>query len=409
MKLLLVHLAYKPDGEFQRVRKVSHEVASCFGRRMVEVLVMPVYPFSAVWRAFRRQPRIADRRIILPILLPRLGLHALRRLNDVLQFVAGWCLGKWIKPAEVLGETHGSWRVAQGVQSGWKRSRILIDLHGAFAEEMEYSHAPSSWRDSNIRVADRTEGEIVRRASMLICQSDAMIEHLEAKHARESSHMVPFQCGVEVRSFQWDGDARDAIRARLELPHDAMVFVYCGSLAPWQLVGDAMRAFASYQREMRGEGRFLVLTSERREAVHAMATEHGVSPADVVVCSVPHDEVAAYLSSADVAFLLRHDNTVNQVASPTKLGEYLSCGLPVIVYPVARKWGAYQRDDACFLVLPSDAPDRWGQLVVGFTQELAAIRGEVRARCRSVAEQCLSDDRDKVRLREFVAKAQGGL
>jgi glycosyltransferase involved in cell wall biosynthesis len=28
---------------------------------------------------------------------------------------------------------------------------------------------------------------------------------------------------------------------------------------------------------------------------------------------------------------MRHDNTVNNVASPVKVGEYLACGLPVIL------------------------------------------------------------------------------
>ena len=44
-------------------------------------------------------------------------------------------------------------------------------------------------------------------------------------------------------------------------------------------------------------------------------------------------EAARLGETADVAMLIRKDKTVNRVASPTKFGEYLLCGLPVIISP----------------------------------------------------------------------------
>ena len=54
--------------------------------------------------------------------------------------------------------------------------------------------------------------------------------------------------------------------------------------------------------------------------------------------SVPFTEVPKYLNAADVAFLIRDNHEMNAVASPTKLAEYLSCGLPVISSEVAKYW-----------------------------------------------------------------------
>jgi glycosyltransferase involved in cell wall biosynthesis len=60
---------------------------------------------------------------------------------------------------------------------------------------------------------------------------------------------------------------------------------------------------------------------------------NGIDKEDYLLISVPNREVPAYLNAADVSILLREKNLVNRVASPIKFGEYLCCGLPVIMTP----------------------------------------------------------------------------
>lgn len=47
--------------------------------------------------------------------------------------------------------------------------------------------------------------------------------------------------------------------------------------------------------------------------------------------SVAHGLVKKYLSAANAGIIMRKDVTVNNVESPIKVGEYLACGLPVIL------------------------------------------------------------------------------
>ena len=49
------------------------------------------------------------------------------------------------------------------------------------------------------------------------------------------------------------------------------------------------------------------------------------------IVSCPHSEVMRYMSAADAGIIMRNDIVVNNVASPIKIGEYLGCGLPVIL------------------------------------------------------------------------------
>ena len=51
---------------------------------------------------------------------------------------------------------------------------------------------------------------------------------------------------------------------------------------------------------------------------------------DYLLLNVPHEEVNGFLNASDLGILLREDHTLNKVASPGKLGEYLSTGLTVL-------------------------------------------------------------------------------
>lgn len=51
---------------------------------------------------------------------------------------------------------------------------------------------------------------------------------------------------------------------------------------------------------------------------------------NVITRFVDYKEVPSYLSAADIAFIWRDKSIVNMVASPVKVSEYLSCGLPII-------------------------------------------------------------------------------
>jgi glycosyltransferase involved in cell wall biosynthesis len=78
------------------------------------------------------------------------------------------------------------------------------------------------------------------------------------------------------------------------------------------------------------EARLLLLTPEPdgvRPLVEAAGLAFGN---DVCVRAALFSDVAAYLCAADAGLLLRDPHPLNAVASPTKLAEYLLCGLPAV-------------------------------------------------------------------------------
>jgi hypothetical protein len=77
---------------------------------------------------------------------------------------------------------------------------------------------------------------------------------------------------------------------------------------------------------------FLVLTPEHKFALNRLE-EAGLNSLRYTVTCVEHSKVAGYLNAADVGLLLRESTFTNRVASPTKFGEYMACGLLPFVSP----------------------------------------------------------------------------
>jgi hypothetical protein len=55
------------------------------------------------------------------------------------------------------------------------------------------------------------------------------------------------------------------------------------------------------------------------------------------ILSAPFQEMNGYYNAADFGVLLRKNNAVNEIASPTKFGEYCMAGLPVIMNDSVRQ------------------------------------------------------------------------
>jgi len=106
-----------------------------------------------------------------------------------------------------------------------------------------------------------------------------------------------------------------------------IVFVYSGSTVDWQLPAVTVALFKKI-KEMIPEA-FLLFLTNNLSCARKYFKE--IDKGDYLLISLPNSEVPAYLNAADIGILLREKNLVNFVASPIKFGEYLCCGLPVII------------------------------------------------------------------------------
>lgn len=161
------------------------------------------------------------------------------------------------------------------------------------------------------RSADRVAVLTRRRADEIACL------------ARPPIHILP--CAVDTDRFCPRPEARKQFREQDKLT--GVVLAYTGKCGGWHLV-EPMLDYALELRAIAGEVSLLVLSHDPPEAFAAEARRRGLH---CVVRPVAPAEVPAHLAAADVGLSFRKDAPSQRAASPIKIGEYLACGLPVVI------------------------------------------------------------------------------
>jgi glycosyltransferase involved in cell wall biosynthesis len=129
--------------------------------------------------------------------------------------------------------------------------------------------------------------------------------------------------------FNFSEAQREKVRAELGL-ENRFTLVYSGSLDGWYLTEDMADFFARVvQKE--SDAHLLWLTKGSRERVRQLMSARGIGENNFSVRAVSPKEVPSYLAAGDVgiAFIKRCFSKL--ASSPTKNGEYLACGLPIVI------------------------------------------------------------------------------
>jgi glycosyltransferase involved in cell wall biosynthesis len=201
----------------------------------------------------------------------------------------------------------------------------IFDLRGLLAQE--YVDAGHWMADGTLaRVTAVAERRLLRGADGVVCLTRRLAAELRSAGDLGSDtplEVVP--CMTDLREFRPDPEARREVRAALGLS-SAKLLVYSGSLGSWYRI-DEMLAFYAVARQEMPDLRLLVLTPQPG-AARAAADRAGVS--DALVLELPPRQVPRHLAAADAGICFLGDLPSKRASSPTKYGEYLAAGLPVV-------------------------------------------------------------------------------
>lgn len=234
------------------------------------------------------------------------------------------------------------------------------------------------------RVAGMREWErrVLAEADLNVFVSEAMHRfYLEEYGLCKLSYIVVPCCVAEER---FPDPSRPPA---LSLPANRPVLAYVGTLAAWQCGEEMIRLFAQLQSA--GPDIFFLLLVPRVD--HQKARERllkfRVPEASVLLAELAHDQVAPTLQGAHAGVLLRRAHPVNRVSCPTKFGEYLAAGIPVIMTEGIGDCSGMASREGVGLVLEAGLLDREKLPSKEISRILAFVRKSMRQR-RQVSKRC---------------------
>jgi glycosyltransferase involved in cell wall biosynthesis len=260
------------------------------------------------------------------------------------------------------------------------RRQIIFDIRGLLAEE--YADAGRWARDgAAYRITNWIQGVGLRRADAFVVLTNAVRRQLWGDSPPANVHVIPC-CADFARLAPSERD----VRAALDLG-DGPLMIYVGKLTGVYMDREMADFFAAARRT-RPDLQLLVLTQSPADSIRDELRRTGVPEDAYRITSAAASEVGDYLAAADFAICFCHPKPSLVAASPTKIGEYLAAGLPVVSGPRVGDTDTILCEERAGVVV-TEFDDAAYEPAAREILELAADSVS-RERCHAVAEQQFS-------------------
>lgn len=199
-------------------------------------------------------------------------------------------------------------------------ARLLFDIRGFWADERtEGGIWPKGGR--TYRMAKRIEKSLMLAADHIVTLTHASKKVIAAfpyfRGNPPSITVIP-TC-ADLERFRPDPAAQ----------RSGFTLGYVGSIGTWYLFDEVIECF-KLLRQRRAAARLLVVNRNEQDLVRRTAAAAGI-PADCVeIVAADHDEVPHYIRRMDAGTAIIRPVYSKIASAPTKLAEYLGCGVPCL-------------------------------------------------------------------------------
>jgi len=263
--------------------------------------------------------------------------------------------------------------------------RFIFDYRGMLAEEyVDGGH----WREGELkyrltkgmeRVFFRDAGAFVMLTDRI--KTDLLRDEPALRLRGEDIQVIP--CCVDTSRFHPDEGARARYRQEREWDN-RLVITYVGKIGLWYMVKE-MAQFFAVARNLDSRFFFQVLTQSEPKPMLDALREFGVPAESYDIRYLPPELLPNVLLASDVGISLIRACNSKRASSPTKMGEYLAAGLPVVLNAGIGDCDELARRNRIGVVL--NGFDEQDFLLAA--RELLEVldRNDIRMTCREVAER----------------------
>ncbi len=216
-----------------------------------------------------------------------------------------------------------------------KGVKFLFDMRGFWADEKKDG---GSWNQNKFlfrkvyKHYKKKEAEYVQQADAMISLTEAgkaEIMKWPAYNMQVPMFVIPCCSDMEHFSLTTTTEKRRG-RELLGLPINELVVSYLGSIGSWYMVDEMLELFTVIKEKYTG-AKFLFLTHSSPELILSQLEKFNINRDDIVITEATREQVPLYTKAGDINISFIKPVYSKLASSPTKLGEVLAMGIPVIV------------------------------------------------------------------------------
>lgn len=213
--------------------------------------------------------------------------------------------------------------------------RFFFDMRGFWADEKRDGGA---WKDDHpvfgrvYRYYKKKEAQYLREADHIISLTHAGKNELQTWAGYNPTVPVSvIPCCADMEHFTLATQAeKHSGRRLLGIGEDRLVISYLGSIGAWYMLDEMLDLFR-HIKDAYPNACFLFVTHSKPSLIRARATAKNIKPDDLHITEASRKEVPLYIKASDINLSFIKPVYSKISSSPTKLGEVLSMGIPVIV------------------------------------------------------------------------------
>lgn len=194
----------------------------------------------------------------------------------------------------------------------FKKIKTFFWVQGIIPEE-SYMRNKSNLR---FRILNFLEKLALKVSDAHIFVSDYMVLFYEKKYGFKSKNFTVVPC------------SSDLTYTGVEKIKNS--FCYIGGLSKWQKIEEALKIYENIQSKL-DNSEFHLITRDIEQAKVIVDKYKNIKSKIKIYSLDDRKQIEKTLSKMEFGFLLRDDDPVNNVSSPIKLAEYLSCDVNVII------------------------------------------------------------------------------
>jgi glycosyltransferase involved in cell wall biosynthesis len=270
------------------------------------------------------------------------------------------------------------------------RGRFVVDIRGFWADErVDGGIIPAN--GLVYRALKRLERKMLRSADRIVTLTEVSVPLLQNDPAfgLPDAPVIVIPTCADLTLFK---------PARSKIPPDALTLGYVGKLGTWYLFDQTVQLFRELLRT-RPNSRLLVVNQHEHQEVKSAVARAGLPADSVEVVAAAREEVPGYIRrmSAGTSLILPAFSKIS--SCPTKLAEYLGCGVPCIANRGVGDVAQILTQHRVGVALADTSIEG---LAAGIEQLLELLDDpDLSARCRRVAEQLFSLDVGVARYRNI--------
>jgi glycosyltransferase involved in cell wall biosynthesis len=212
---------------------------------------------------------------------------------------------------------------------------FLFDMRGFWVDERVDS---GLWKLNNpfykllYNRYKNKEKKYFNKASYVISLTQTGKEELVKNYGVSPGKISVISCCADLEHFDYTqvtAEQDRSIRQTLGINKDHKVLSYLGSLGGWYLT-DEMLDFFAVMKKKEPDSIFLLITHDTPASILEKAKAKGIDPASLRIQPATRNEVPIFLSVSDWNIFFIKDAYSKKASSPTKQGEVMAMGVPII-------------------------------------------------------------------------------